>query len=76
MANLFTGQIKDTKMEKKGKELNFISWIKRDGSGTEDVSTSDMTHLDDTTFKINCLSITNKTYIASEFNSYVVKLKS
>jgi hypothetical protein len=60
----------------KGKGLEFISSIIRDGSGTVDVSNSDMSHLDNTSFSLNSLSITNKTYIASEFNSYVVKLKN
>jgi len=61
----------------KGKELNFISWIKRDGSGTDYITKeNDMRHLDDTTFNINGLSLTNGTYIASEFNSYVVKFKA
>ena len=59
----------------KGKELNYISWIKRDGSGTEDISKKDMSYFDDTTFNINGLSLTNGTYIASEFNSYVVRFK-
>lgn len=60
----------------KGSELIFISWIKRDGSGTDYITKeNDMSHLDDTTFNINCLSISNSTYIASEFNSYVVKFK-
>lgn len=61
----------------KGKELTFISWIKRDGSGTDYITKeNDMRHLDDTTFNINGLSLTNGTYIASEFNSYVVRFKT
>ena len=60
----------------KGKDLIFISWIKRDGSGTEDVSNKDMSSDDETIFTLNCLSISEKTYIANEFNSYVVKLKN
>jgi prenyltransferase beta subunit len=59
----------------KGKDLEFISSIIRDGSGTVDTSNEDMSHLDNTSFSLNSLSITNKTYIASEFNSYVVRLK-
>lgn len=63
-------------MEKKGKELLFISRIFRDGSGVEVIKEQDhMMHVNDTVFNLNCLSITNGTYIASEFNSYVVKLK-
>lgn len=60
-------------MTKLGKNLEFISRIKRDGSGTEPVN--DCKHLDNTVFELNCLSITQGTWIASEFNSYVVKLK-
>jgi hypothetical protein len=56
-----------------GKELIFISVIRRDGSGTDPVK--DAKHLDNTNFTITCLSITKGTYIASEFNSYVVKFK-
>jgi len=58
-----------------GKDLIFISAIKRDGLGVHIVH-ENMEHLDDTQFAINCLSITNRTYIASEFNSYVVKFKN
>ncbi|MEO7046577.1 MAG: hypothetical protein ABI091_14800 [Ferruginibacter sp.] len=62
------------KMKAKGSDLIFISWILRNGSGTEKVS-EDMTHLDDTVFKINSLSMTHSTFIAYEFNYYVVKFK-
>jgi len=61
----------------KGKDLIFISRIRRDGSGVEmveeQVVAQDLSQNE--TFEINCLSITNGTYIASGFNSYVVKLK-
>lgn len=59
----------------KGKELEFISWIHRDGSGTTPVDKEDMSHLDDTEFRMSCLSLTNGTFIASEFSSYVVRKK-
>lgn len=62
-------------MKMKGKELIFISRIKRDGSGTVDCSELNMKNLDEDNFKINCLSITEKTYIATEFNAFVVKKK-
>ena len=62
-------------MKKKGKELIFISRIKRDGSGVIDVQSDNMKHLNNTTFNLNCLSITEETFIASEFNSFIVKLK-
>lgn len=64
------------RMKAKGSELIFVSCIKRDGSGTSDVSKEDMKHLNDTVFHLNSLSITNKTYIACEFNSYVVRLRN
>ena len=73
-------------MEKLGKELEFISFIKRDGSGvimcgtewnTESghPKTDDMSYLDDEIFRIKIISITEKTYIASGFNTWVVRLK-
>ena len=58
----------------KGSELIFISNIARDGSKTSDLTNTDMSHLNNTAFALNSLSITNKTYIACEFNSYVVRL--
>lgn len=58
-----------------GKDLIFISSIKRDGSGTADVSKENMSHLDNDEFHISCLSMTESTYIAMAFNSFVVKLK-
>ena len=67
--------MKEAETKAKGKEFIFISNIKRDGSGTSSLENEDMKHLDETLFNINCLSITNRTYIASEFNSYVVKYK-
>ena len=62
-------------MEKLGKELEFISWIKRDGSGTKMVKKKLIEIMQEDTFKVNCLSITEKTFIASGFNSFVVRLK-
>lgn len=64
-------------MKAKGSELIFISRILRDGSGVEMIENDDQVkHWQKTEFELNCLSITNGTYIASEFNSYVVKLKN
>lgn len=67
-------------MAKKAKasELVFISRIKRDGSGVEVLSKKDSDKLSsaefmDDVFTLNSLSITHGTYIASGFNSYVVK---
>jgi len=68
-------------MKLKPKDLEFISIIKRDGSGTKKVFKKDVKHLTENMFakeelyEINTLSMSNKTYIASGFNSYVVKLK-
>lgn len=62
-------------MRKLGRELEFISWIKRDGSGTESVTEKLLDIMQDDEFEVNCLSMTEGTYIASGFNSFVVKLK-
>lgn len=73
-------------MIKLGKELVFISYVKRDGSGTIPVGTEwnidsahprtdDVSYMDDDEFKINALSITHKTFIASGCNTWVVRLK-
>lgn len=60
-----------------GKDLIFISRIKRDGSGVEPiVDQKDMEHVACQIFELNNLSHTYETYIASAFNSYVVKIKS
>lgn len=56
-----------------GRNLEFISRIKRDGSGVESVD--DCAWMDKYRFNLQCLSITLGTWIASEFNSYVVKIK-
>lgn len=57
-----------------GRNLEFISRIKRDGSGT--VYDDDYKHLDNIKFDLQSLSITLGTWIASGFNSYVVKIKN
>lgn len=63
-------------MTKKGKELIFISRIDRDGKGVELVGEEqDMSYQDEVEFELSCLSLSNKTFIASGFNCYVVKLK-
>lgn len=62
-------------MEKLGKELEFISMIKRDGSGVEEISDKHLAVIQDDIFRLTYLSLTEGTFIASEFNSYVVKLK-
>jgi hypothetical protein len=74
-------------MRLKGKHLEFISLIKRDGSGVIPIptqwtnksghaKTDDMSYCDEDEFDLICLSATEKTYIASEVNSFVVKIKS
>lgn len=68
-------------MTKKANELIFISQINRDGSGTTPVSEEYLRVLTenklskDDDFKMTCLSITNQTWIATNFNSFVVKIK-
>lgn len=69
-------------MKLKAKDLEFISWINRDGSGTTPVSDSMLDMMlnnslaKDEEFKIITLSLTEKTFIASNFNSFVVRLKN
>jgi hypothetical protein len=59
-------------MYRKASELNFISWIKRDGSGVKQPPI--FTRDDD--FKLYPLSIERDTYIATDtMNYFVVSLK-
>ena len=63
-------------MEKLGKELIFISQINRDGSGTDtNISQAYIDMMQNDVFKVFHLSLSEKTFIAIEFNSFVVKLK-
>lgn len=61
----------------KGKELIFISRIKRDGSGvmrlTEEMESNP--HLMDEEFEIKRLNIKEQTFIAHGLSTYVVKKK-
>ena len=59
-------------MTRKTHELEFISRINRDGSGVSAVDQKEILNED---FTLNRLSISEKTYIASGMNSYVVKIK-
>lgn len=59
----------------KGSRLEFISWIKRDGSGTEPITEDYLKILQDEKFDVNCLSLSENTHIASGFNSFVVRIK-
>jgi hypothetical protein len=69
-------------MKKKAKDLEFISWINRDGNGTKPIPEKMLECMlnnefsKDQKFRINILSISQKTYIASGFNSFVVRLKN
>ena len=62
-------------MKKKGKDLDFIGEIGADGKIIKDISRDDMSYYDQDIFILNTLSVLQKTYIASAFNSYVVKFK-
>jgi len=68
-------------MKRQAKDLIFLSEIKRDGSELIVMSDSDKlkmeqeTYLKDEFYNLQCLSITNGTYIASCNRSYIVKLK-
>lgn len=66
-------------MKKKASELIFISKIKSDGSGVSRVFKRELHLLNNDPrkeeFNLTRLSISEDTYIASGFNSYVVKLK-
>jgi hypothetical protein len=69
-------------MKKYARELEFISQINRDGSGVSKVPDDYLKAMlenplmKDELYELNCLSITHGTYIATNFNSFVVKLKS
>lgn len=66
---------------KRPKDLIFISQIKRDGSGTypvpKDYQDAMLKNkfMKDELFCVRRLSISENTYIAMGFNSFVVKLK-
>ena len=68
-------------MEKFAHELEFISQIKRDGSGVTKVKKSYLKSMlenklmKDEKFYLKCLSISEKTYIAFNFNAFVVRFK-
>lgn len=68
-------------MNKKAHELEFISQIKRDGSGTTKVKKSylkamlENSLMKDEDFELHCLSATEKTFIAFNFNAFVVRVK-
>jgi len=67
-------------MKANAKDLIFISNIMRDGKNILMIDKELQEHLEkdtiDISYDLTMLSMTYKTYIASGFNSYVVKLKS
>jgi len=63
-------------MKSKGRKLIFILQIKGDGTGVIEVPPDYVKALSKTEFTLTRLSITNDTYIASEFHSFIVKLKT
>ena len=68
-------------MEKQARELEFIGKIKRDGSGVTKVSKRYLKAMlenplmKDTYFKLHCLSLSEKTFIAFNINVFIVRLK-
>ena len=59
-----------------GSNLDFISWIKRDGSGTEPIPGLTLRNLQNRELDAYPLSITNGTYIVTDkFNYFVTRLK-
>ncbi len=59
----------------KGYKLIFISQINRDGSGTEKVDPEYRKMLNKEDHRLSRLSISQDTYIAHGFNSFVVRIK-
>lgn len=68
-------------IKKKAHELEFISIINRDGSGTSPVKESYLKSMHenplmkDTDFELRRLSLSEDTWIAFNFNAFVVKIK-
>ena len=63
-------------MKKYGNELIFISQIDGNGLNVYPCSNYRNEIRDKQIFQINSLSLSNMTFIASGFNSYVVRLKN
>jgi len=63
-------------MQKKGSQLEFISWINRNGHGTAPLPENMLQGVQDDTFELSRLSLSDDTFIAHGFNSYVVRLKA
>jgi len=68
-------------MKMKAHQLEFISQIKRDGSGTTKVKKSylkamlENSFMKDEDFELHCLSLTEKTFVAFNFNAFVVRVR-
>lgn len=68
-------------LRKKAEDLIFISQVNRDGLGTSSIPESylkaviENSLMKDELYDLHSLSITNGTFIAMNFNAYVVKLK-
>ena len=62
-------------MKKPGSELIFISRINRDGSGVGPIDDHYLQNMQTEVFELKALSLTLKTFIAFNFNVFVVKLK-
>ena len=62
-------------MTRTGKNLIFISRIKFDGQGIEPFDSDWLEHVAEQRFRLNCLSVSDGTWIASGMSTYVVKLK-
>jgi hypothetical protein len=66
----------------KAENLIFISQIKRDGSGTKKISKRYLKNLTtnplmkNENYNLHVLSLTEKTFIAINFNAFVVKIKT
>jgi hypothetical protein len=63
-------------MKRYGSELEFLFHIVPDGSEVRDVKDEQLEAVNSDMFELNRLSISEDTYIASGFNSFVVKLKN
>lgn len=60
----------------KGHELIFLKRINKQGDSSPILSHEENRHYSDDNFQITCLSISEGTYIASGFSTFVVKLKN
>ncbi len=63
-------------MKLKGSDLEFISQVRRDGNGVDPVSDSYVKLMENEKFKIHCLSMSERTFIAFNFNAFIVKIKT